>query len=82
VRDVEERKRWSDYRKAYEDAISATSTKWAPWYIIPADHKWAARCLVADVLASTIRSLKLDYPQLSKEKLAELEKAKKQLEAD
>ena len=81
-KDVAEREFWNDYRKAYEDAISATSTKWAPWYIIPADKKWAARCLVADILATTIRSLKLDYPELSREKLAELQKAKRKLEAE
>ena len=42
--DLKERAFWNDYMKAFEDAISATSTKWAPWYIIPADHKWVSRC--------------------------------------
>jgi PPK2 family polyphosphate:nucleotide phosphotransferase len=81
-KDVAERAFWDDYRSAYEDAISATSREWAPWYIIPADSKWAARCLVADVLATTIRSLNLEYPKLSKEQLAVLEKARKKLEAE
>lgn len=65
--DVAERKHWNTYMESYEDAISATSTPWAPWYVIPADHKWAARAIVADVITSTLKSMDLRYPQPSAE---------------
>ena len=68
--------------KAYEDAISATSTKWAPWYIIPADHKWVTRAIVALVIADSIRKLDLSYPTVTPEMMQEIEKAKKQLEEE
>src|SRR5206468_2618835 len=48
--DLREREHWKDYMKAYEHALTATSTPWAPWYVIPADHKWSARVLVAEVI--------------------------------
>ncbi len=60
--DLRERGFWKEYRHAYEQAISATSTAWAPWYVIPADFKWGARTLVAEIITHTISSLKLDYP--------------------
>jgi hypothetical protein len=59
--------------------LSNTSTRWAPWYIIPADYKWAARALVADVIASKIEDLDLTYPKVSDAQIEELKKAKKQL---
>lgn len=77
--DVEERRYWSDYQKAYEQAITATSTEWAPWHIIPADYKWGARGLVAEVITTAIRSLKLRYPTPDKELKDCMAKAKKQL---
>ncbi|MBE0538334.1 MAG: polyphosphate kinase 2 family protein [Ignavibacterium sp.] len=77
--DVEERKYWDDYQKAYEEAISATSRKNAPWYIIPADKKWFARLLVSEVIVETLKKLKLEYPKLSKERLADLQKSKEVL---
>lgn len=77
--DVEERKYWDDYQKAYEEAISATSRKNAPWYIIPADKKWFARLLVSEIIVETLKKLKLEYPKLSKEQLADLQKSKEVL---
>ncbi|HCY75921.1 MAG TPA: polyphosphate--nucleotide phosphotransferase [Ignavibacteriales bacterium] len=77
--DVEERKYWDDYQKAYEEAISATSRKNAPWYIIPADKKWFARLLVSEVIVETLKKLKLEYLKLSKERLADLQKSKEVL---
>jgi PPK2 family polyphosphate:nucleotide phosphotransferase len=77
--DLTERGFWKDYMKAYEDAISATSTKWAPWYIIPADHKWVTRGLVARILVSNIDKLDLRYPEVTPEQKAAIEVAKKQL---
>ena len=63
--DIAERAFWNDYMKAYEEAISATSTKWAPWHIIPADHKWVSRALVARIVTAAIESLDLQYPEVS-----------------
>jgi PPK2 family polyphosphate:nucleotide phosphotransferase len=80
--DIAERARWDDYMRAYEDALSATSTKWAPWYVIPADHKWITRTAVADIVSGAIRSLDLHYPTLSPAQLEELETARKQLEEE
>ena len=77
--DLTERGFWKDYMKAYEDAISATSTKWAPWYIIPADHKWVMRGLVARIVVSAIEKLDLRYPEVTPEQRAAIEVAKKQL---
>jgi 5-enolpyruvylshikimate-3-phosphate synthase len=66
----------------FEDMLSSTSTKWAPWYIIPADYKWAARTLVAAIITGSIRQLELRYPEVSKEKLAQLAQAKDRLESE
>jgi len=80
--DLAERAFWDDYMKAYEAAISATSTKWAPWYIIPADHKWVSSALVARVVTTTIESLDLRYPEVSEAQREVIAQAKKQLEAE
>ncbi len=80
--DIAERVFWKDYMKAYEEALSATSTRWAPWYVIPADRKWVSRALVAEILTSTITSLNLSYPKVSKAQMVGLRKAKKELEAE
>lgn len=77
--DLVERGYWDRYIDAYEDALSATSTKWAPWYVVPADHKWVTRAVVAEVLTSELRKLKLTSPSLSEEGRRELSKARNQL---
>ncbi len=77
--DIKERDYWDDYIKAYEDMINNTSTKWAPWYIIPADYKWLARSLVADIMTTSIMSLGIKFPVLSEQKLEAIEKAKRKL---
>jgi PPK2 family polyphosphate:nucleotide phosphotransferase len=77
--DVRERRFWSDYVKAYEECIAETNTKWAPWYVIPADQKWVTRALVASIVAHSIAKLPLEYPPLTKERRNEIEKARKQL---
>jgi PPK2 family polyphosphate:nucleotide phosphotransferase len=77
--DLAERGYWDDYVEAYEAALSATSTKHAPWYIIPADHKWIARALVSDILTTTIQDLNLKFPQPTPEQLAAIRKAKRLL---
>jgi len=64
--DVRERSYWDDYMKAYEDMLCNTSTKIAPWYVIPADHKWFTRVAVADVIVETLKSLELSYPKMTR----------------
>ena len=66
-RDLEERKLWNKYQEAIEDALPATSTKSAPWYVIPADDKWYARAAIADIIASHLESLDLEYPRVSEQ---------------
>jgi PPK2 family polyphosphate:nucleotide phosphotransferase len=80
--DLAERGFWDHYMKAYEDAISATSTKWASWYIIPSDHKWVARSLVARIVTGTLESLDVRYPEVTDAQRAIIEEARKQLEAE
>ena len=70
ARDLEERKCWNDYEKAFEDAMEATSTNEAPWYIIPSDDKWYARASVADLLCQRLESLDLRFPEVSPEETA------------
>lgn len=62
--DISERSRWNDYQRAYELAITNTSTEWAPWWVMPADRKWAMRAIVAQVVLMTVRKLDLRYPPL------------------
>jgi polyphosphate kinase 2 (PPK2 family) len=77
--DLAERAFWKQYMQAYEETLAATSTDHAPWYVIPADHKWVTRAIVADITTTTLRNLKLKYPALSAEQRAELSRAHKQL---
>ncbi len=63
VGDLEERKLWPEYMRAYEDVLSKTSTKWAPWYIVPANRKWYRNLVVASVLVETLEGLNMSYPQ-------------------
>jgi polyphosphate kinase 2 (PPK2 family) len=62
VGDIEARKHWDDYQKAYADAISATGTPWAPWTIVPADSKTHRNLMIATVMKMVFKSLKLRYP--------------------
>lgn len=80
--DLAERDRWKDYQSAFEDALSATSTKKAPWHIIPADRKYVARALIAEIIVTAIRELDLNYPKVSAEQLVRLEAAKVRLESE
>jgi PPK2 family polyphosphate:nucleotide phosphotransferase len=82
VGDVHERAFWKHYIRAYEDAFRHTSTKEAPWYIIPADNKWFMRLAVAAIMHQTLRNLDLRYPTVSKEKKIELRQARDLLLAE
>lgn len=61
--DLKERARWDDYMRAYEDALTATSTEFAPWYIIPANRKWYRNLLVSQILVECLQGLKMEYPK-------------------
>jgi hypothetical protein len=67
---------------AYEDALRATSTRWAPWYVIPADSKWITRAVVADIVTTAIRNLNLSAPELSEEQKKLLDVARAKLAAE
>ena len=77
--DVRERQCWDDYQEAYEDMIRHTASDSAPWYVVPADHKWFTRLVVSAVLVETLESLKLAYPTVDAQKRKELAAAKKEL---
>ena len=78
--DAKERNYWDDYQKAYEDALSSTSTEYAPWFVIPADDKWFTRVAIAGILYNHFSGLDLEYPEVSTEKKAELQKIKEELQ--
>jgi PPK2 family polyphosphate:nucleotide phosphotransferase len=80
--DLPERAFWADYMDAYEDALAATTTEEAPWYVVPADNKWITRAVVADVITTAIRSLDLRFPEVTEEKRKALAEAKSQLQAE
>jgi PPK2 family polyphosphate:nucleotide phosphotransferase len=80
--DVAERAHWDEYMAAYEDALTATSTPWAPWHVIPADHKWLTQALVAAILVDSIRALDLRWPEVSVQELKANAEARRQLEAE
>jgi PPK2 family polyphosphate:nucleotide phosphotransferase len=80
--DVQERAVWDSYMDAYEDVFNHTSTPWAPWYVIPADHKWFTRLAVAGVILQTLKDLKLCYPTVTEEHKQALLQAKEILEKE
>lgn len=77
--DLKERGFWDAYQKAYQEVISATSKKYAPWFIIPADKKWFMRLVVSEIIVDAMKKLKPEYPKLSKEQTEQLKKAKEEL---
>ncbi len=80
--DVAERAHWDAYQGAYEDAIRATSTPAAPWFVVPADHKWFTRLVVADAIVDALEGLDLSLPAPGAERRAELARARRALEAE
>ena len=79
INDVHEREHWDEYMHAYEETIKHTASKYAPWYCVPADHKWFTRLVVAAAIVETLAALNLEYPALSKEELKALDAAKQAL---
>jgi PPK2 family polyphosphate:nucleotide phosphotransferase len=82
IEDIKKRQQWNDYRKAYEQMISATSTDYAPWYIVPADRKWFTRLTIARIVRETLEQLNPQFPVISKEQKAQLTEAKRLLEQE
>jgi PPK2 family polyphosphate:nucleotide phosphotransferase len=80
--DVKEREFWDDYRAAFEEMLSHTSTSHAPWHVIPADHKWFAHVAVADIIIHKLASLDLSYPEMDSAQQKALARAKKILEGE
>lgn len=80
--DAKERGHWDDYMKAYTEALSATSTTSAPWYVIPADKKWFTRLAVSEIIVRKLESMDLHYPIVTDAHRADLQDAKKMLEAE
>ncbi|MBZ5641842.1 MAG: polyphosphate kinase 2 family protein [Acidobacteriia bacterium] len=80
--DVLERRHWGEYMNAYEEMIRNTSTKHAPWHVIPADHKWFARLAVAEVLIHALDSLDLSFPKVDADKEKELKNARRALKRE
>ncbi len=80
--DVAERAYFDEYRHAYEAMMTATSTRWAPWYVVPADHKYAGRALVGGILTHAIEQLDLHPPEIDPERKAELDTARQTLQDD
>jgi PPK2 family polyphosphate:nucleotide phosphotransferase len=82
MNDVTERKLWPKYMAAFEDMIRHTSTPEAPWFVVPADHKWFTRIVVAAAMVQAMEALDLDYPKVTGKALKELKKAAKALKAE
>jgi PPK2 family polyphosphate:nucleotide phosphotransferase len=82
TQDIEERKLWKDYMRAYDDAIRHTSTDVAPWYVVPANHKWWARTVVGGILVDTLDRLDLRYPRIDRAKRLELRRIAEILEKE
>jgi len=80
--DFRERQHWDEYMRAYEDMLSATSTRWAPWYIIPSDHKWFLRACVGHILATRLQALPAKPPKLSPARQHELARIRRALERE
>ena len=80
--DVAERERWDDYMAAYEEMIAHTASKHAPWYVVPADHKWFTRVVVAEAIIDALKEMKLTYPKVGKEEKKELQQAMAKLQRE
>jgi PPK2 family polyphosphate:nucleotide phosphotransferase len=77
--DIKERRYWDDYRAAFETCFNNTSTEWAPWHIIPADHKWFSRAAIADIIVKKLESLDPAYPTVDDAQKARLAEAREAL---
>lgn len=79
ISDIEERKYWDEYQKAFENTIKHTSSKEAPWYVVPADHKWYARYAISEIILSTLNEMNPQFPEVSQNDKEYLEEVRKDL---
>ena len=77
--DWEERKYWDAYQEAFEDCINETATEHAPWYVVPADHKWYMRYVVSEIILDTLKEMDPMYPEVTKERLETFAKLKEEI---
>lgn len=80
--DMEDRDLWGEFMEAYSDMLGNTSTTWAPWYVIPGDHRWFEYASVASIIVATLKSLHSGFPETSEEKKREIDEARKKLECE
>jgi PPK2 family polyphosphate:nucleotide phosphotransferase len=80
--DARERQYWNDYQRAFSEMLTATSTDWAPWYVVPADHKWFARICASAAIVHTLATLDPQYPKVSADTRRELQAVRRELEAE
>ena len=80
--DLDDRALWDDFHQAYEDAINATATDFAPWYVLPADNKWFTRCLVSEILVQTLEAMNPEYPAMPEALKAEIPALVERLERE
>jgi PPK2 family polyphosphate:nucleotide phosphotransferase len=80
--DIQERRYWDDYQRCYEEMINATGTRHSPWYVVPSDRKWFSRLVISEAVVQALKALDIDYPELSREQQALLEKYRRVLEED
>jgi polyphosphate kinase 2 (PPK2 family) len=80
VADYQERAFWDDYQKALEEMLNHTSAEAAPWFVIPADHKWFARLAVSEAICTTLEGLDLKFPEVSPQRRKELQEIRQALE--
>lgn len=80
--DVRERRYWDDYMQAYDDAIRATASEGAPWFVVPADTKWFTRLVVAAAIVEAVEKLDLEYPKVTSKQMKDLAAARQELEAE
>ncbi|MGD0746393.1 MAG: polyphosphate kinase 2 family protein [Acidimicrobiales bacterium] len=80
--DIKERQYWDDYQRAFSDMLSHTSTRWAPWYVIPGDHKWFARICVGAILVQALEEIDPRYPEVTEEQRQQEAEAKTALMAE
>jgi PPK2 family polyphosphate:nucleotide phosphotransferase len=82
MNDISERARWPRYMAVYQDIVRHTSTPFAPWYVVPADHKWFARVVIGSAIVSALEALSLHFPRADKASLAEFERVRQALESE
>jgi polyphosphate kinase 2 (PPK2 family) len=80
--DVRERRYWDDYQRAFDEMLTRTSTRWAPWYVVPADHKWFGRLATAAIVVRALSAINPEYPPTDPAAAEEMTQARMELEAE